>query len=272
MKDSLFEFPEEKVGGDVRASNSSELTMFYTSRKEIEARASILYDHCSKQQLESRYGKLIANINRKDIGILLERSDSTGVKEKDDLKDLEYARKILTLFQGNSQKIKMDWARLNALVECDSRNIASIIDGLMNDTQKDILRRLVEKKCMSIQECWRLLGFKSELKVSEYRYYFGYELPREWTHTSKTNFLDNFVNIVSGPVYEKGKPNSRYGGSSKTFYLIPREPLFYGITVRNTKDTVRQGPFCTAPRWLTIKISSYMIQAISSVSFRFLSG
>lgn len=38
MKDSLFELPDEKVEGGAGVSNSAELTMFYTHRKEIELR------------------------------------------------------------------------------------------------------------------------------------------------------------------------------------------------------------------------------------------
>lgn len=225
MKDPLFEFPEEKVVGEAGVSNSAELTMFYTHRKEIELRASILYENSNKQQLEARYGRMIARLNKKDFGINLERTGIPDVSEKEDLKDLEYARKILTIFQLNGPKIKMDWARLDALIECDSRNLASIINHLMDDSQKEVLRKIVEKKCVSIQECWRWIGFKTELKVSDYRYYFGYELPKEWTHSPKTNFLDNLVSFVTGPVYEKGKSNSRYN-CSKTFYLIPQESLF----------------------------------------------
>lgn len=235
MKDSLFDFPDEVREVEAGKSKTNELTLFYVGRKANEAAANSLNDLSTKQYLEGKYSKLLSKLYKSNVAVLLERADNSKVTEKDDIKDLEYTRKIVSLFQSSGSKLKMDWARMVAFIECDPRNLASMIDFFLNPSQKEILLELVEKKCMTIQECWKKLGYNTALKVSKYRYYFGYELPEDWNRSQKTKFLDGFVRIVTGPWFEDGKSQSKYD-FPKTFYLIPERPvIMWYYTVKYKK-------------------------------------
>lgn len=198
-----------------------EVTLYYPSKSWIETRAKQLDDAYSIRSLESKYSSLLSVLRKKDVGVNLE--PIPGVE--DNVDNLLYVRKIVNLMQESKQKLKRDWARINALIDCDARNLSALILFLTDSTGEKIMHELAKTKCLTMQSVWNKLGFHSKLKFNKnYNYYYSYyiDIPNEWRESTKTKFLKFVSETKLGPVEDK---NNTKASNSKTYYLLPNADL-----------------------------------------------
>ncbi len=221
------------------SKKETEITLFYLSKRNNEIQANILYGNYGSHDLATRYSRIMENLRRDEVKILLEpihdKNDKKGIE------DLEYTRKLVNLVMSTGKLIKMDWARIDALIEADPRNMASLLNYMTDETGKNLMHELAQRKCMTIDECWQKLGFKSKLKFEKSYYFYELDLPKMWRDSKQTNFLKYVVNYYYGPFYTNLPGENRYN-VKETIFLVPKKDLIiWDISTRYGGAPTLQG-------------------------------
>jgi len=221
------------------SKKGTEITLFYLPKRNNEIQANILYGNCGSHDLATRYSQIIENLRKDAVKILLEPIYATNAKKA--IEDLEYTRNLVNLVMSSGRLIKMDWARIDALIEADPRNMASLLNYLTNETGKKLMHELAQRKCMTINECWKKLGFKSELKFEKSYFYYELDLPKMWRESKQTNFLKSVVNYYYGPHYAN-LPGENIYNVKETIFLVPKKDLIiWDITTRYDGAPIMHG-------------------------------
>lgn len=203
--------------------NKKEITIYYPPKNWLENRAKELDRSYNKQTLESKYSYTFKMMSRQDTDVLLKPIEEVPTNAKDE----EYAKKLINLFiKEGGAKLKLDWARINALLDCDPRNLIGIVDFAVYSTAPDMLLKLARLHCMTMGEAWKILGNKSDLKEERgyYSYYYGIEPPKQWKLSVATLNLDMMVNYVYAPE-KSDKPGQNPYRAKDIFYLLPKPEL-----------------------------------------------
>ena len=215
-----------------------EITLYYPPKRINELQAHILYSNSDSHGLATRYSGILENMRKDGVKILLEPIHDSN--DKSAIDDLEYTRKLVNLFMASNKLIKLDWARVDALIEVDPRNISTLLNFIAGESGKDIMHEIAQNKYMAIDECWKKLGNKTVLNFDRGYYYYESDLPKMWRDSRQTKFLNNVVNFESGPIYSD-KPKENVYNAEQTVFLIPKKALvIWDISTRhNGKPTLR---------------------------------
>lgn len=203
--------------------NKKVITIYYPPKNWLENRAKELDRSYNKQTLESKYSYALKMMNRQNTDILLKPVEAVPTGAKDE----EYAKKLINLFiKEGGAKLKLDWARINALLDCDPRNLIGIVDFAVYTTAPDMLLKLARLHCMTMSKAWKLLGNKSDLKEERgyYSYYYGVEPPKQWKLSVATLNLDLMVNYAYAPE-KSDEPGQNPYRAKDIFYLLPKAEL-----------------------------------------------
>lgn len=216
-----------------------EITLYYLSGRSNELQANILYSSYGSHDLATRYSQIIDNLRKDEVKVLLEPIHDTNDKKA--IEDLEYTRKLINLVRSSGRLIKMDWARIDALIEADPRNMASLLNFVTDEKGKQLMHELAQRKYMTMDECWHKLGFKSALKYEKSYYYYEYDLPKMWRESKQTKFLDYVANYHYGPLYTNKPGENRYN-AKETIFLVPKKNLIvWDISTRYDGVPIMKG-------------------------------
>lgn len=198
------------------------VTIYYSPKKWLEQRAKDLNRLNTKADLERKYSYTFKMMQIDQVKVDLKSIENDDI---DTVQDREYAQRLINLFvYDSSAKLKLDWARINALLECDSRNLIELIDFALYKTAPDMLRKLARLHCITIDQAWRELGNKSTLKgeARYYSYYYNPTPPKQWSDSITTKNLSMVVQYAYGAQKIEGSNPYRAG---KIFYLLPNPEL-----------------------------------------------
>lgn len=235
MNDSLFDFPEEKqpsANDDNQDKDPLEITLYYPPAKWLENRAKELNEKYTKYDLENKYSSIISNLKYTGVKFRFEPAGGANAKVYPD--DIAKARTLVRLFFENSVvKLKLDWARLVALLECDPRNFFNLIKQNTDSKGIALMLKLVDKHCMTADEAWHELGYDTNLTF-EHRYYFygSSNMPKEWMKSHKTKILNSVAYFAYGPNYSHTAGVNPYN-APRTIFLLPQSDLvLWGIATK----------------------------------------
>lgn len=220
--------------------NKKGITIYYPPQKWLETRAKELDRASNKYNLESKYSNTFKMMHRleNDIDVILK-----PIEDNVTSKDEDYVRKLINLFvRDSSAKLKLDWARINALIDCDSRNIIGIIDFAVYRTAPEMLHKLARLHCMTMSQAWRELGNNSELKMERnyYSYYYGIDTPKQWKDNISTRNLNLVVQYAYG-AEANYEPDQNPYRANTIFYLLPKSELIIWdfVSKYGNKDTLK---------------------------------
>lgn len=234
MNDSMFDFPNEKqpdANNDNKDKDSKEITLYYPPAKWLENRAKELIEKNTKFNLENKYSSIISNL--KYTGTKFKFKPAGGSVAKVYPDDIAKVRTLVRLFFENSvAKLKLDWARFVALIECDPRNFFNLIKSTTNSQGIALMLKLVDKHCMTIDEAWHELGYNTNLTFEHRYYYSSSSMPKEWIKSHKTKILNSVSYFVYGPNYSHKAGVNPYN-APRTIFLLPQSDLvLWGISTK----------------------------------------
>ncbi len=198
------------------------VTIYYPPKKWLEQRAKDLDRLNSKADLERKYSYIFKMMQRDNVKVDLKSIEN---ENKDTVQDREFAQRLINLFfYDSSAKLKLDWARIYALLESDSRNMTDLIDFALYPTAPAMLKKLARLHCITIYQAWRELGNKYKLKGEArfYSYYYNPSPPKQWSESLTTKNLSMVVQYAYGA--EKIEGSNPYR-ADKIFYLLPNSEL-----------------------------------------------
>lgn len=202
--------------------NKKEIIIYYPPKNWLEKRAQELDHSYNKNSLEGQYSSTFRMMQRESLDVILR-----PINPKSNPTDESFARKLIDLFfHNNSGKLKLDWARINALIDCDSRNIIGLIDFAVYRTAPAMLHKLARLHCMPMSQAWRELGNTSVLKMERnyYSFYYGIDTPKQWKDNISTRNLNLVVQYAYGAEASDDPKQNPYRANS-IFYLLPKSEL-----------------------------------------------
>lgn len=218
--------------------NKREIIIYYPPKNWLEKRAQELDHSYNKSSLEGEYSSTFRMMQKEKFNIILK-----PINPVVNTTDESFARKLINLFfHDSSGKLKLDWARINALIDCDSRNIIGLIDFAVYRTAPAMLHKLARLHCMTMSQAWRELGNTSELKAERhyYNFYYGIETPKQWKDNISTRNLNLVVQYAYGAEASAEPEQNAYRANS-IFYLLPKSELIVWdfVSKYGTKNQLR---------------------------------
>ncbi|MCM1491042.1 MAG: hypothetical protein NC095_09480 [Muribaculum sp.] len=212
-----------------------EITLYYPPKKWLEARAQELERQNDKYSLQMKYSQTISNLRSLNVSINLKPGMKPDAKVYPD--DLANARRIVRSFMDNSyNKVKLDWARFNALMECDPRNTIALLDVIKNESTIELMHKVAQTSCVTLDDAWKCLGYDDPLPEIRY-FYSERDLPKEWRQSAKAKELDGVVKFEYGPDYSSQRSVLMHRLDYRVF-LLPNDQLILWDVYKRHGDSV----------------------------------